>query len=525
MYYKIKESLHIKSIYFFAIFILINLSIFLFDEIAFTMGNKAANKSQDLKISINRIAVLPAVNISGSDIDIPDIYSLIKENILKRKKTGIVPRDDVEKFLIKKRIRDIGLINRHISRKLGQELNAEGIIITSINLLVPGNNPMIGIESRMISGHNGSILWFNYTSLSGNDFSSWFKLNKVGSLEALIKIAVEKLYSNFPADLKIEVDDKKYNEIIEFSANPEYIRSASATNIRLKFAEQRDSEEKIFAVFGPVKKTLVSDDGFEYNGAVDAPGNEGKYFINIEVYDKNNAITRYNSLAVIHVDNTAPKITLSCRDEIFSPNRDNLKDVVTFIPSLKQSEFIDSWEFNIENNSNEIIRKAGGLDVLPLLITWRGEDDFYSKVKDGEYFCSLKVIDKAGNEAVSVKKKINLDNTPPKVQIDMEEWDNKGYTFRIGCDEKNGIDRWQLKVIDTEYKTVKVFEGKQEPPANLYWETTKSAITGGTYSFIINDTADNKYIINSKPLNAIIVHKKESVQQNDHKEKKWNHDF
>ncbi|MDY6842982.1 MAG: hypothetical protein SVW57_02670 [Thermodesulfobacteriota bacterium] len=165
--------------------------------------------TQSHSMTIKSVALLPLENLSGSNAPAPDIISHIGNN-LEKKMITIIPHDKVEDFLIKERIRGTSFITKAISRQMGETLNVDGIILTRVDLLAFGEDPKIGIGCRMISGHDGDLIWANHVTLAGSDFTSWFGLGKIRSLETLTEIAVDNLLVTFPK----EVEKKKSKPLL-----------------------------------------------------------------------------------------------------------------------------------------------------------------------------------------------------------------------------------------------------------------------------------------------------------------------
>ncbi|MDY6933991.1 MAG: Ig-like domain repeat protein [Spirochaetota bacterium] len=511
----------------YVIFILISsMTIWFVNKNAFCLETKPPKEmSQISKKGIRRVAVLPLVNLSGSDVAAPDVIAMIENYLSSKMNIEVVPREIVKKFLVKERIRGIGLLSRATSRTISNTLKVDGIILTCVNLLTAEDNPMIGIGCRMINGRDGSLIWYNHASLAGRDYTSWFGLIRVTSLEVLTTRAVERLLSTFPKDVIIMQEDIDSFEITEISANPKYLHSHEKIILRVKFVSMGKTIKRVNAILDKNRGSLVSEEELVYSGTMTAPSKEGKYQLNLEVYDEGNNVSIINSVAIIRVDNTPPSVALYSRDELFSPNGDRIKDMIVFSTYLREADNIDSWEFIVQNSEDEIIRRASGRDRLATSLVWRGEDDSYSSAGDGEYYCSLKVIDRAGNKSKTPRKRLVLDKTPPKVQIKIDLKEEEGFQFYLECEDANGIDRWQLDIFDEDQRIVQSFEGEGRVPANLWWKTSTSPHIESRYSFTARDLAGNRLAQSARPIKADFLIKEVTPSNKEEKRKEWNSDF
>ncbi|MDY6967582.1 MAG: hypothetical protein SVR08_02835 [Spirochaetota bacterium] len=515
-----------KGILYIIFFLISLLSVSFINRIAFSQETDLSKKlSRSAKIIIRKVAILPLVNKSGSDAAITDIVAQIEEIIGAKQGVEVVSRRMVEKLLIRERIRDIGLISRIDARKIGKILKVDGIIITSVNLLVQNENPIIGIECRMLSGYNGSLMWCDNISLAGRDFTSWFGLVSIKSLNKLIEIAVERLLITFPLEVNSDFEDIYPFEIAEVSVSPRYVQFGKKIDVRVKFVTFDSEIKNVKAILGAQEVPLSIEEKQIYHGIFNAPDKEGKYLLDLKGWDMENKVSMFQSMAIITVDNTPPNVKLFSKDNIFSPNRDRIKDMIFFSPYLKEADNIESWEFVISNSDGKVIRRVGGIDHLPSSIVWRGEDDFYSSVAEGEYFSSMRVVDLAGNESRTPKKRLILDIKPPKALINIEIIEKKGFNFKIDCEDVNSVDRWQLKVLDPDKRVVKSFEGKGEKSLNLIWKTNPSAHKGLTYSFKAKDIVGNTLDLPARQLKTKIDHKSVPSVEEEKKRKEWDRDF
>ncbi len=507
------------------LFIVLFVSTCFFKSIGHSLEPDARGKmNQSSKTAVRSVAILPLVNMSGSDAEAPDIIAMIKEK-LANNNIKAVSREKTEEFLVKERIRDIGLLSRAEIRKIGKFLKVDGIILPCVNLLNPEETLMIGIGCRMVSGHNGSLVWFNHVSLAGSDFTSWLGLMTVTSMEELAEAAVERLLSTFPEEVIIKFNTTDLSEITEFSANPQYVHSSGRIDVRVKFTVVGKKIKDVKAILGAQESPLTSEQEFVYSGSVNAPGKEGKYLLKIETRDDEDNVSLFNSLAIIRVDDTPPNVTIYSQEELFSPNRDKRNDMIIISPFLNESESVASWEFIVENSENHMTRKAGGENVLPSSLIWRGEDNFYSPAADGKYFYSLRVTDRAGNETTTEKRMVILDKTRPRIKMEVEERGENSWQFLLDCEEENGIDKWQLSIVDSDYKTLKLFEGAGDVPPSLQWDTAPPVNAKLTYSLKVTDLAGNRLVIRSKPLKVKPLQEEETSSNENDESEKWDSEF
>ncbi len=391
------------------------------------------------ELTISKVALVPLENLSRSPKDaLPDIITLMSKSLVDKKKVLVVSPELVEDFLIKERIRNISSMSKATIRQMGKFLKVDGIIFTYVDLLVSGEDPEIGIGCRMVSGYDGSLIWTGYTALTGREFASWLGLGRITSLEKLAERAVEKLIISFLDKMNVSFGNTIPFEIAEISVNPKNVRSSDRIKVRVKLTSMGNIPAGINARLGGQERTLFDERSNIFDGTFYAPLSEGKYPLKIEVRDQEGGIFVFDSVAIIEVDNTSPRVIVYYQDKLFSPNRDKIKDSALFFPYLEEADTIKNWQFAIENREGEVIRQSEGKAELPRALVWRGEDDSYSAVGDGEYYFKFRTQDKAGNVAETVPRPIILDITPPSARITIAALKKKVFDSRLTVRIKTG---------------------------------------------------------------------------------------
>jgi len=155
---------------------------------------EAAQQSDKL-----RIALFPFENLTDDNNALIEIMSVLKSQ-LEKKGLEIVDDDNLNKFLLKERVRSTGYVSRDIAQKLGKELNVKAILIGSITSYYPIKNPQVGVLARLIDSTDGVILWANQASATGEDYTKILGLGTVKTMDRLIPIVVDRLLDSFSSE-------------------------------------------------------------------------------------------------------------------------------------------------------------------------------------------------------------------------------------------------------------------------------------------------------------------------------------
>lgn len=143
-----------------------------------------------------KIAIFPFENLSEDKNALTSIMPVMR-NRLEAKGLDMLDEDTLNRFLLKERIRSTGYISSDIARKLKEELNVNAILVGSVNSFSPGENPGAGLSARLINSSDGTILWADHASATGEDFTKILGLGRVKDLDRLIPKVIDKLLASF----------------------------------------------------------------------------------------------------------------------------------------------------------------------------------------------------------------------------------------------------------------------------------------------------------------------------------------
>jgi len=142
-----------------------------------------------------RVALMPMDNLSGERKGLEVVFPLVRKT-LEEKGLQVIPDAKVEEFLARGRIRDVGQVSVRVAKEMGRELEADFILVGSVDSFVLSDNPKVGLSARLISAADGSILWARSLGQSGEDFTRPLGLGTIRSPEELARVAVNELFQS-----------------------------------------------------------------------------------------------------------------------------------------------------------------------------------------------------------------------------------------------------------------------------------------------------------------------------------------
>lgn len=202
------------------------------------------------------IAVFPFENFSEDKNAAAIVMPAVKLR-LEAKGFEVLDEEKLNNFLLRERIRSTGYVSREIAGGLGEELNVKAVLVGSVNSFFAGDEPRIGLSARLVSCSDGSILWADHASASGDDFTTILGLGRVTAMDKLSSSAVDQLLGSFrtaPPDKEIE---STYRIAVMPFQNSSKVKDAGLIATYLFIVELFKSKKFIPVEYGEVRRLVV----------------------------------------------------------------------------------------------------------------------------------------------------------------------------------------------------------------------------------------------------------------------------
>jgi TolB-like protein len=143
-----------------------------------------------------RVAVFPLENLSGSMAPLKEIREIFIEK-LRAKRIDVLDEETLAKFMARHRIRYTGGIDRDTAQAFKQEVNVDGVLMTSLEFYSDDNPPKISLISRLVStGGNPLILWMDGVGLAGDDSRGLLDLGLIEDPRVLLDKAMGVIFDS-----------------------------------------------------------------------------------------------------------------------------------------------------------------------------------------------------------------------------------------------------------------------------------------------------------------------------------------
>ncbi len=159
-------------------------------------GSLAARSSlgQAADSSINKVAVLPFYNISGTKDAGRVVSETYVTELFKSGKYEVEEPGNVRHFMIQERVGVIGELEVERIQLLGKRLKVDAVLVGTVEEFTAGlKNNVVSISARMIDSESGAVIWMNNRRRKGDDYTIIFDFGEIKSVTGLANKVVAEM--------------------------------------------------------------------------------------------------------------------------------------------------------------------------------------------------------------------------------------------------------------------------------------------------------------------------------------------
>ncbi len=261
---------------------------------------------------------------------------------------------------------------------------------------------------------------------------------------------------------------------------------------------------------------IVLWDGRDATGAF-VP--DGTYTLSVVVQD-NRGNTGEGGPQRIVVDNTPPFVEVSAPYTLFTPNDDDILDILPIYQRRSTRE--DRWVGEMIDRSGRTVRtftwQGGARDF-----TWDGTTDAGLPADEGTYTYRVSATDRAGNTGAFELPGIALEREPRQAVVSVNRRafspNDSGRADTIGIRPRamvtENLEGWRIEIRNAAGETVRTFTGSGEPvPFNYNGrDEDGNTIPDGTYRAVLTltyrggqtpQTASDPFVSDTTPPQATV---------------------
>jgi hypothetical protein len=151
--------------------------------------------------SLGRLAVFPPDNKSGTPIAQQQLSDVIARSLAARG-LEVVAGDALEGFFAKYRIRYTAALDSETSRRIGEELGVDGMVLTTVELNGDAPGPSFGVTMRLVSADaRATLRWTDGAARVYNDSPGLLGLGVATTREELERWVLSRMSSSLAAYL------------------------------------------------------------------------------------------------------------------------------------------------------------------------------------------------------------------------------------------------------------------------------------------------------------------------------------
>ncbi len=220
----------------------------------------------------------------------------------------------------------------------------------------------------------------------------------------------------------------------------------------------------------------------------------GKYIYSLKAVDE--AGNSYSSKDItLNMDNSTSTVVVSNDHEVFSPNKDNIKDKVTFSTRVEALSSVESWSFTIVDKKENVIKEFTGKSK-PKDIIWDGlVQSTKVKASEGIYKGIMNITHANGNNPISSTPEFELDSVFPVIDLSV-----KNSLFSPNGDNLKDAVILNQRAIGEDLYHGAVYDDKNTLIKEWYWkdrltthnwdgkDSSGNITTDGSYKYVVETT-------------------------------------
>jgi TolB-like protein len=161
-------------------------------------GYAVQKPGADSNASEKKIAVFTFENLTEESGALNAIMPSVK-SVLQREGFELLDEAGLDQFLIRERVRTTGYINSELAQKMRNEFGVSAVLLGNVFRFSADSNPQLGLSARLVDSSTGAIIWSNYASATGDDFSGLLGLGRLNAIEELLPKVINRLFAGFSA--------------------------------------------------------------------------------------------------------------------------------------------------------------------------------------------------------------------------------------------------------------------------------------------------------------------------------------
>lgn len=368
------------------------------------------------------LAVFPLLDLSEDESGVNlSLTGYLREKAAEQGFT-VLPEDEVMAFMVRHRIRSLGVLTTYQLSTLRRELNTEYVLLGTVCQLDQKPAAKLSLSLQLIRTADETVVWSVIRDLHEADLISLLAIFDPESLNELYELYFSTLFADMPPEMREGGGEASPSVgILNVNIQAGHVKPGEKMEaaVRVYYGEAVTKPPAFHLRIDATEYPVDQDgDARLLNTSWLAQEQNGTYPVDlVAVFPSGRQ--QVERIGEYTVDGTPPELTVNffgtaTEDDAVFFNRE-----LSIIPLLKVPEALDRWEIAVYDKDRELVLLQDGTGQIPPLIIWNGMLSGVQSAPDGRYMVLIQVWDRAGNLG-RFESFVNLMRTDPKLSLTVE---------------------------------------------------------------------------------------------------------
>ncbi|MHB8790711.1 MAG: hypothetical protein ACYDBT_12610 [Desulfobulbaceae bacterium] len=368
------------------------------------------------------LAVFPLLDLSQDESGVNlSLTGYLREKAAEQGFT-VLPEEEVMAFMVRHRIRSLGVLTTYQLTTLRRELNTEYVLLGTVCQLDQKPAAKLSLSLQLIRTADETVVWSVIRDLHEADLISLLAISDPESLNELYERYFNTLFADMPPEMR-EGGSEAVPMVgilnVNFHAGHVKPGEKMEAAIRVYYSEAVTKPPAFHLRIDATEYPVDQDgDARLLNTSWLAQEQNGTYPVDLVAVFPS-GLRQVERIGEYTVDGIPPELTVNffgtaTEDDAVFFNRE-----LFIIPLLEVPEALDRWEIAVYNKDRELVLLQDGTGQIPPQIIWNGMLSGVESAPDGRYMVLIQVWDRAGNLG-RFEGFVNLMRTDPKLILTVE---------------------------------------------------------------------------------------------------------
>ncbi len=418
-----------------------------------------------LRVSAATVAVFPLLDLSRDANGVN--FTLTEALRQKAAEYGfeVLPDNDVMAFMVRHRIRKLGVLNSYEIMNLRRELHADYALLGTVCQLDRKPRAKVSLSLQLIRTRDEEIVWTAMKDLHEKDLISLLGITEPDSLNDLYREYFETLLDAIPTDDASDGGAAAKIGLLSVQLHPNYVKPGQRVGFtaRTYSTAPESAPPTVYLRVGDRKIPLEQDgDLYFLRASWQAQEVSGDYNVRL-VAEFASGREQVLDVGRYTVDTVPPGVRVRLGGKVVNGVLTFNRDLV-IMPRMTVPELLSRWLITVFDAKDTTMLTFGGAGKLPGRVYWDGTLSEVETAPDGLYRIRVEVWDRAGNSSMDEQEAM-LRRTRPIFDVAVTR-NEKGLTLALANAIEYPVSFWWVKVYEQNGGLVFTRVG-EELPATL----------------------------------------------------------